>query len=123
LVKDGFLSLEAFTQYRFDGVLDVPKSAATKLVKGDEFTSGLGLALERHRWKLDGALSYVKQNYSNVALPSDDYMLGTVRGAIRVRDWLWLEASAGTTSGRNFGNDPFFSVNIKIDTGVLKKIF
>jgi hypothetical protein len=115
LVKSGFLSLELFAQYRFDGVLDVPKNASSVLVTGDEFTGGGGLALEQNWWKLDGALSYVDQTYSNVALASDDYAVGVVRGAVKVHRGLWLQASVGDTVGRNFSNDPFFSFNVKFD--------
>lgn len=90
------------------------KVASGALVTGDAFEAAFAFALEEPTWKLDATASYHFRDFQNSAF-DDDYFQFSATAAFKVRDGVWLEASAGTKTDAKFGQDGFGLIQLKMD--------
>jgi hypothetical protein len=113
--EDGLVSLDLFGRYSFSTTLNLFDKGPLGNAKGNEGILGLGLALERPWWKVDGAISYVAQDFEPAALGNVRFPEASISGAIRIKSGLWLQASVDDAFGGAENGKPSVGVNVKYD--------
>jgi hypothetical protein len=121
VVASGFVSVQMFTRLSWDESVGVIKAGTTSLVKGNTQLIGAGLALERKRWKSDVAVSYGRTDFTSPLWPDDDYYEVAWRGAVKVLDGIWLQASVARDFASRYDEDVTFGFNVHFNWDDLRR--
>lgn len=115
LAEDGLISLDLFGRYTFGGRLDLLAKGPRRNAKGDETVLGTGVAFARTWWRLEASGSYFYRSFRDPARGTEDGFEASALGAVRIREGLWLQASATNAFGGPDRGKPYFGFNIKYD--------
>ena len=85
-----------------------------QFASANAFEGALALALEELTWKLDATASYHFRDFQNPAF-DEDYFQFSATAALKVRDGVWIEATAGTRTNAKFQEQGFALLQLKMD--------
>jgi len=98
------------------------KVAGNRTASGDAYEIAISYALEETTWKLDATASYQTRRFDNSRF-DDDFFKYSATAAYKVKEGVWLEATAGTKANSKSNDENFGLVQLKTNlSGVLKKI-